>query len=106
MLVDGLTSSEHELNALRESGRDPEYEETAQAASAEYTLAQLIEGHRREIKQIDGALERLDDGSYGLCMDCELEIPPERLHAMAYTLRCADCATLQESNRPYPRASL
>jgi DnaK suppressor protein len=86
-----------ELDALKAADRDPEYEESAQVAQAEYTLTTIHDSHQREIEQIDAALDRIDDGSYGVCVDCELEIPPDRLLAVPYSLRCADCATAREN---------
>ena len=39
----------------------------------------LSDRERVKLKQIDDALERLDDGSYGVCESCGLEIAEERL---------------------------
>jgi DnaK suppressor protein len=88
-----------ELDALKAADRDPEYEETAQVAQAEYTLSTIHDSHQREIEQVDAALERLDQGSYGLCADCELDIPFDRLMAVPYSVRCADCATAREARQ-------
>ena len=51
-------------------------------------------GQRREamLRKIDAALRRLDDGSYGLCCDCEEPINPKRLEFDPTVLRCVDCA--------------
>lgn len=93
-----------ELEALKAADRDPEYEETAQVAQAEYTLATMQENHQREIEQVDAALTRLSDGSYGVCVDCDMDIPFDRLLAVPFSLRCADCATAREAhlNRGHP----
>lgn len=45
-----------------------------------------------QLKRIDSALKRLDDGDYGTCVRCEEPIAPKRLdHDPAVTL-CVDCA--------------
>ncbi|BDG08257.1 TraR/DksA family transcriptional regulator [Anaeromyxobacter paludicola] len=85
-----------ELDALRSAERDPEFEEGAQNEHAQYTLTALTDVHRREIAAIDAALARMESGAYGVCLDCESEIDPKRLHALPYALRCADCATRLE----------
>jgi DnaK suppressor protein len=38
-------------------------------------------GHRREamLRNIEAALQRIDDGSYGICRDCDEPINPKRL---------------------------
>lgn len=52
-------------------------------------------GQRRVamLRNIDAALRRIDDGSYGLCIDCEEPINPRRLEFDPTVLRCVDCAS-------------
>ncbi len=52
-------------------------------------------GQRREamLRNIEVALKRIDDGSYGLCRDCGEPINPKRLEFDPTTLRCIDCAS-------------
>ena len=64
---------------------------------AEAALARLR--HRRTLSQIDAALERFDDGSYGTCTGCSNPIPVERLEAMPAASRCLDCQYEAEVNR-------
>ena len=49
-----------------------------------------------EIRRIDQALERLNDGSYGTCRHCQADIGPERLQAWPYATHCIDCAKDEE----------
>ena len=44
-----------------------------------------------ELDAVDAALKRIEDGMYGICIDCEAEIPAQRLHAAPETLRCITC---------------
>ncbi len=56
------------------------------------------------LRQIDRALERLDDGSYGICQRCGQPINPERLEAFPYVAYCIDCQTvLERENALRPR---
>ncbi len=57
-------------------------------ASGERRLAQL--------REIDAALRRIDDGSYGDCQDCEEPIDPRRLEADPTARLCIDCASKSE----------
>lgn len=41
---------------------------------------------------VDRALEKLAEGSYGVCDGCGTHIPPERLEAIAWTAVCVDCS--------------
>jgi len=68
-------------------------------ADAERDLAfALEERESAELVAIDAALQRLADGSYGLCIDCGAEIATARLHANPVALRCLGCqAQLEKS---------
>jgi DnaK suppressor protein len=52
-------------------------------------------GQRREamLRNIETALNRIDDGTYGLCRDCDEPINPKRLEFDPTALRCIDCAS-------------
>ncbi len=51
----------------------------------------ILEVRNRMRNQIDEALRRLQDGTYGTCEDCTREISPERLKAMPFARRCVEC---------------
>ncbi len=55
------------------------------------THAALIERVEDRLKAIDAAFERLDRGVYGICAQCEEEIPIERLRALPFAAYCVDC---------------
>lgn len=44
-----------------------------------------------ELEAIDAALQRIQDGVYGVCTDCGVHIPAARLHAAPETARCIAC---------------
>lgn len=44
------------------------------------------------IRDIDNALTRMDDGTYGTCEQCGTLIPPARMEALPATSRCVECA--------------
>jgi DnaK suppressor protein len=92
-------ATREELAALKSSERDPEYEEGAQAELADYTLSQLIENQRRELLLVDAAFQRMDEGQFGTCVDCGIEIPIERLEAVPFAIRCEEDARRREQER-------
>ena len=55
-----------------------------------------MESQTREIREIDEALERVKDGSFGKCEDCEKAVPAARLEAIPYARRCAACQVKEE----------
>ena len=51
----------------------------------------LLEARTQQRIQLDEALRRLDDGTYGICEDCETPISPGRLRALPFARRCVAC---------------
>jgi RNA polymerase-binding transcription factor len=56
-------------------------------------VAALLREARSRLLQLDHALVRLDDGSYGLCEVCGNPIGEERLRALPGAERCIECAS-------------
>lgn len=46
---------------------------------------------RWELAEVLAALERMDEGTYGACLDCGARIAAERLEARPHAARCLDC---------------
>jgi RNA polymerase-binding protein DksA len=53
----------------------------------DYTLEENAE---RVLAEIDGALRRIEDGTYGTCTNCGGRIPEERLEALPWATLCID----------------
>jgi RNA polymerase-binding transcription factor DksA len=63
----------------------------------EFTLG-LIQNEEQALDEIAGALDRLDQGAFGRCEECQKDIPRARLQAIPYTRHCVECARkLQQS---------
>ncbi len=74
-----------------EAGADNHIGETATATlgrEIDYTLG---ENSEEILTQIDAALERIEQGTYGTCTSCGREIQPERLEASPWAALCIDC---------------
>jgi DnaK suppressor protein len=52
------------------------------------------------LKQVQAALARIDDDSYGICLRCEETIPERRLNAVPWAAYCVPCQEVIEANRP------
>jgi RNA polymerase-binding protein DksA len=59
----------------------------------DYTLE---ENEERVLAAIDGALTRIDNGTFGICRSCGQPIALERLEALPYTTQCIDCKRREE----------
>jgi DnaK suppressor protein len=61
----------------------------------EFTL-NLLGSEEDALEQIEAAIERIDNGSYGECESCGVKIPKSRLEAIPYAAQCIKCASQQE----------
>lgn len=50
-----------------------------------------IDRHIQEVREVEAALQRMEEGEYGNCMDCAEPIPLERLQVQPAARRCLDC---------------
>ncbi len=57
----------------------------------------LMNNEGETLVQIEGALERVESGVYGVCLECSGKIPKMRLKAIPYTPYCVKCASELES---------
>lgn len=83
-------------------GREADTEATqdpADKASNSYTKELLFSqstNDRQILTLIEEALERMDDGEYGLCTNCGEEVQPKRLEAIPWARYCIKCQDLAE----------
>jgi DnaK suppressor protein len=59
----------------------------------DYTLE---ENSEHVLEAIDAALKRIEDGTYGTCVNCGKPIAEERLAAIPWATHCIDCKRLEE----------
>jgi len=68
-------------------------------SGSEEISTQLAELEARELSQIERALARMKQGSYGVCELCLGKIPVSRLNALPYSTTCIEC---QREMETYP----
>jgi len=51
------------------------------------------------LRQVKAALRRIHDGSFGVCIECELAISPKRLAAVPWASRCIQCQDAADRDR-------
>ena len=79
--------------------RGSEVEETAQVDRIARLRSQLSRRGQMMIREIESALERVADGTYGICSRCEEPIGSARLRAMPTAMLCIECAKSVEKKR-------
>ena len=74
-------------------GLDADSKEQATQLENREVLEALANEATEELTKINAALQRMDDGTYGICIECGAEIDARRLAARPYAGRCIVCAT-------------
>lgn len=79
-----------EYNVMFENPND--IEELSIIDVIEETGISIADIHRKELEELDEAINKLDDGTYGICSMCGNEIDEERLKVVLSAVTCIDCA--------------
>ena len=93
--LDDLTSRLNDIEKdihHKESPVSADFAEQATESENTEVLAALEDETNATIKNIKHALKRMEEGSYGSCAICGIEIPEERIKALPYTDKCFECA--------------
>ena len=97
--IDELLSQANEtvsgMTSHKENLPDPSDRATLES-DRNFTL-RIRDRERKLIGKIKEALERIEQGTYGICEDCGEEISTERLKARPVTTLCIDCKKSQET---------
>lgn len=83
-----LTKVERELDAPV----DADFEESASEREGDEVLEGIGNAGLLEIKMINAALGRIEDGTFGTCVACGEPIAAKRLEAVPHAARCQNCA--------------
>jgi DnaK suppressor protein len=83
--------------AAADAGEVTDTEALCDNSSSAGISAAIVEITSRTLQDIEGALGRLESGTYGWCSDCGAEIPAARLRAMPSAVRCRGCQELADA---------
>ncbi len=85
----------HNREALAIETSADELDRIQQAQERDYAMG-AIDRDSLRLREIRAALERIDDGSFGICLNCEEEIAAKRLAAVPWTALCIVCQEAAE----------
>ena len=74
----------------------PDLGDQASAETERSFMLRLRGRERRLLKKIENAIERIEQGVFGICDGCGNEIDIRRLEARPVTTMCIECKTQQE----------
>ena len=94
-LLSAMDEVEHDTSLYEETGDLALGTDDHIADSASETFQRELDGGLEEnagrlLSEVEAALERMDDGTYGICEACGREIDAERLDAVPYATLCID----------------
>lgn len=93
--AEALNASLADVRSARSDGTaDDEHDPEGSTLSSDWSQMEgLSRSTRDRIAEIERALRRIQDGSYGTCLSCAAPIPPARLEARPAAERCVACAS-------------
>lgn len=91
-----ILENQAEPKELRDAFDDPDI---ANEIMEKMMNALVSSNYEKNLERIDAALERIQDGQFGICQVCATEIPLPRLEALPFTLYCINCQKEIERKR-------
>jgi len=95
-LVNLIREQKEEVGAIQAS-RSPDWVDLTTATENIHLLMTLGDSERRELDDIEIALAKLIDGSYGACEGCGKQVGADRIEAMPTARLCKKCKEEEES---------
>ena len=63
----------------------------------------LTDREKQKLAQIDDAIDRIEENTYGLCEECGIKIPKARLKVLPFAKYCVECQEKNEREEKYTR---
>lgn len=97
-LEDLLSQADHTVSGMTDQKENfPDPTDRATLEADRNFMLRIRDREHKLIKKIKKALERIEDGSFGICDSCGEDISIKRLKARPVTTQCIDCKTKQEA---------
>jgi RNA polymerase-binding protein DksA len=78
-------------DSLEQGDFDFGFADSAQSTAERGKVLALIDRLRGQLRDVERARRKIEDGTYGLCERCGQPISPERLEALPYSTLCVSC---------------
>jgi DnaK suppressor protein len=79
--------------------KSPDALDEVQHATERELAIRNLDRESHLLRNVRGALRRIQDGTYGTCMHCEEDISPKRLDAVPWAGYCIRCQEIVDRNR-------
>ena len=98
-----LTARLERISLNLRRGYDADSKERAKQLEDNEVVDALGNEARAELVKISSALQRMDNGDFGKCVECGLPINPGRIEVYPYADECIECAEFDERRRARTR---
>jgi RNA polymerase-binding protein DksA len=78
------------------TGDLPDVSDRASEGTGDELAASLMAIESAQLDEIEAGIRRIDNGSYGICLDCGKAIPRKRLEILPFAQRCLNCKGMKE----------
>ena len=104
MLMDRQAEIGTKLRSLREllPAEVAQVKDAEEQSMEDFVLGMdfaVMEMESETLRQIDAAIQRLDEGTYGICSECDEKISDARLKALPFATVCRDCQAQREDDQ-------
>ena len=96
-----LNDIQRKMHDVRDEGADRHHQvtdpsETTEADPEDDLAFALLQMKTQLLHRLEDAVRHIDEGTYGICVDCCEPIASSRLRALPFAVRCKDCQELRE----------
>lgn len=94
-----LIKDSNRYHEIFKNSTEGDLADIANEAYEKYLLYDLSLNEKEELADIEHALTKIEDGSYGICETCEQEIAKQRLQIQPYAKLCIKCREKFENSK-------
>jgi DnaK suppressor protein len=102
------SSVKNHAEELPDTGMEGAAGDSSDHAAADFTsemFGALLERQAGTLEEVERALKKMDDGTYGICEICEKPIPSKRIKALPWARFCLDCQQKQDRRNAMRRTT-
>lgn len=88
-----------QVQAIVPEVSDVELDEDGIAVTTQARDQALVEVFEKDLSQIESALHRVEEGTYGVCDRCGDQIPPRRMEVLPFATLCTPCQRIEDRVR-------
>jgi DnaK suppressor protein len=100
-LAEDVNKTVEGLHQFQSKDEMTDFTDQSSVESNRDLLLQMNDRDLNILEEIERTLEKIEDGSYGICEDCGCEIGKQRLNAHLIVSLCVDCKTEQEKRNRF-----